>query len=118
MGSINGKRRLKMRNVVRNTLVVCGFAGMLATAVPAFAQTVVIGPYPYAGAYDAYAGPYPRYRGYRSYYYQDYPAGSIPVACRSPIASSDGNRGGPGLLRPTHAPSANVNRTAADRGQC
>jgi len=64
-----------MRNVVRNTLVVCGFAGMLATAVPAFAQTVVIGPYPYAGAYDAYAGPYPRYRGYRSYYYQDYPAG-------------------------------------------
>jgi hypothetical protein len=64
-----------MTNIVRNTLVACGFAALLATAVPASAQTVVIDPYPYAGAYGAYNGPYvPRQRGYyRSY--QDYPAG-------------------------------------------
>jgi hypothetical protein len=64
----------KMTNIVRNTLVACGFAGLLAAAAPGFAQTVVIGPYPYAGAYGAYGGPYvPRQRGY--YRYQDYPAG-------------------------------------------
>jgi hypothetical protein len=61
-----------MTNIVRNTLVACSFAALLAAAVPASAQTVVIDPYP--GAYGAYGGPYvPRQRGY--YRYQDYPAG-------------------------------------------
>ncbi len=69
-----------MTNVVRNTLVACGFAGLVVAAVPALAQTVVIGPYPYVGPYGPYASPYggyayaPRYGGYYGYY-QDFPAG-------------------------------------------
>ena len=51
-----------MTNIVRNTLVACGFAGFLttATAAPTLAQIVVIGPHPYRGYYG---------------YYHDFPAG-------------------------------------------
>jgi hypothetical protein len=78
-----------MTNIAKSTLVACGLVGLLATAAPAFAQVVMVGPYPYAGAY---AGPYggyayaPRYRGYYGYY-QDYPAGydtgGMPFSYRS-----------------------------------
>jgi hypothetical protein len=66
-----------MINIVRNTLVTCGFVGFLTPAAPAIAQVVVIGPYPYVGPYGAPYGGYayaPRYRGYYGYY-QDFPAG-------------------------------------------
>ena len=52
-----------MTNIVRYTLVACGFAGFLATTAPALAQTMVIGPYPYVGPYGAYVGPYGAYVG-------------------------------------------------------
>jgi hypothetical protein len=42
-----------MTNFTRNTLVVCGFAAFLAAAVPALAETVVIGRYPSVGPYGA-----------------------------------------------------------------
>lgn len=58
-----------MTHIIRGMLFACGCAGLVATAAPAFAQIVVIGPYPYVRAYGPYVGPYGPYIGaYGGYY--------------------------------------------------
>jgi hypothetical protein len=52
-----------MTNVIRATLFACVCAGIVATAAPALAQTIVIGPYPHVGPYGLYVGPYYRLHG-------------------------------------------------------
>ncbi len=50
-----------MTHIIRGLLFACGCAAVVATAAPALAQMVVIGPYPYVGPYGRYVGPYGRY---------------------------------------------------------
>ena len=40
-----------MTHIIRGLLFACGCAAVVATAAPALAQMVVIGPYPYVGPY-------------------------------------------------------------------
>jgi hypothetical protein len=47
-----------MTHIIRGLLFACACAGIVATASPALAQMVVIGPYPYVGPYGRYVGPY------------------------------------------------------------
>lgn len=58
-----------MTHIIRGLLFACGCAAVVATAAPALAQMVVIGPYPYVGPYGRYVGPYGRYA---SPYYSHY----------------------------------------------
>jgi len=62
-----------MTNMIKVTLLACGCAAVVATAAPALAQTVLIGPYPYVRAYGPYVGPYSPYvggYGYGYYYHR------------------------------------------------
>ena len=52
-----------MASIVRGMLFACGCAGIVATATPALAQIIVIGPYPYVGPYARFVGPYGAYAG-------------------------------------------------------
>jgi hypothetical protein len=68
-----------MANIIRGMLFACACAGLLATAAPALAQTLVIGPYPYVRAYGPYIGPYGPYVGaYGGYGYSYHRFGFDP----------------------------------------
>jgi hypothetical protein len=69
-----------MTNIVRAMLFACGCAGIVATAAPALAQVIVVGPYPYVRPYGPYVvGPYGRYIGpYGGYGYSYHRFGFDP----------------------------------------
>ena len=59
-----------MTNIIRGMSFGCGCAALVALPAPAFAQIIVIGPYPYVRAYGPYIGAYgPYVGGYYGYGY-------------------------------------------------
>jgi len=79
LSAVTAEQEAQMTTIFRNLAITCGMAGVLAVStLPTSAQVVVVDPYyggpRYAAPYGAYGG-YAYAPGYRSWRYQNEPAG-------------------------------------------